>query len=144
MSVEGVLKVKLVTEDATCPRIATKSSAGYDLFAQADGKIEAGRRSKIDLGIIMEIPEGYYGQICSRSSLSLKNGIMSMGGVVDADYRGELCVILFNSGENDFIYSKGDRIAQIVIIKIFTDSPVEVEATTETKRSTGGFGSTGH
>ncbi|EHY65670.1 dUTP pyrophosphatase [Nematocida ausubeli] len=140
---EDVFKVQLLTEHATCPKIATKLSAGYDLYAQSDGVILAGKRKKIDLGCTVEIPSGYYGQICSRSSLSLKNGIMTMGGVIDADYRGELSVLLFNCSETDFHYSKGDRIAQMVIIKIYTEAPILVMEVSATNRSVGGFGSTG-
>ncbi|KAI5161302.1 dUTP pyrophosphatase [Nematocida ausubeli] len=140
---ESVFKVQLLTEHATCPKIATKLSAGYDLYAVSDGVILAGKRKKIDLGCTVEIPSGYYGQICSRSSLSLKNGIMTMGGVIDADYRGELSVLLFNCSDTDFHYSKGDRIAQMVLIKIYTEAPILVMEVSATNRSVGGFGSTG-
>ncbi|KAI5167905.1 dUTP pyrophosphatase [Nematocida sp. ERTm5] len=137
-------KVKLLNDNATCPRIATSASAGYDLYAMKDGVIEPGTRQKIDLGCSIEIPEGYYGQICSRSSLSFKYGIMSMAGVIDSDYRGELAVLLYNSGNEPFKYLKGDRIAQMVIIKIFTEQPILVTEVSTTDRSSGGFGSTGN
>lgn len=140
---EEVFKVKLIRPNATCPKIATRSSAGYDLYAQDEGTIAPGERKKIDLGCSLEIPEGYYGQICSRSGLSFKCGIMAMGGVIDADYRGELSVLLFNSGNTPFSYAMGDRIAQMVLIKVFTEQPVLVNEISCTERSSGGFGSTG-
>ncbi|KAI5190955.1 dUTP pyrophosphatase [Nematocida minor] len=139
-----VFRVKLLTPNATCPKISTRLSAGYDLYAQEDGSIEAGQRRKVDLGCSIEIPEGYYGQICSRSGLSFKYGIMTMAGVIDADYRGELSVLLYNGGDRAFSYAKGDRIAQMVINKIFTEQPVVVESISSTERSSGGFGSTGN
>ncbi|KAH9385794.1 dUTP pyrophosphatase [Nematocida major] len=140
---QGVFKVKLLTQDATCPKIATRSSAGYDLYAQCGGVIPPGKRQRVDLGVSVEIPEGYYGQVQSRSGVSFKHGIMTMAGVIDADYRGELSVLLYNSSDLPFTYEKGDRIAQIVLIRVFTDAPCIVSEISCTARSQGGFGSTG-
>jgi len=134
--------VCLIRENAQCPKIATKGSAGYDLYAPAPGTIRSGERMKVELGIKLAIPENHYGQICGRSGLALKNGIMTLGGVIDSDYRGEVSVILLNTGASDFKYEQGDRIAQMVLIKAYTEDAVVLEDLEETGRSEG-YGSTG-
>ncbi|KAI5191150.1 dUTP pyrophosphatase [Nematocida sp. AWRm77] len=136
-------KVQLLREDAMCPQIATKGSAGYDLYTPVSGSIKEGERQKINLGIKIELPENHFGQICGRSGLAAKHGIVTLGGVIDQDYRGELCVLLLNTGKEVFHYQAGDRIAQLVIPRIFTERPAIVETLQDTVRSVGGFGSTG-
>lgn len=96
---------------------------------------------KTDLQI--SIPEGCYGRVAPRSGLAAKNFIDVGAGVVDADYRGNLCVILFNFGKEDFIVRRGDRIAQLICEKISYPELEEVESLDETTRGEGGFGSTG-
>ncbi|KAI5179688.1 dUTP pyrophosphatase [Nematocida sp. AWRm80] len=136
-------RVKLLTAEGKVPFIATEYSAGYDLFAPSSGSIPAGGREKVNLGISIEIPKGYYGQIYSRSSLAYKHGIITLGGVIDSDYRGELSVLLYNTSQEPFTYQANDRIAQMVIHSIFTAQPILTNTLTTTTRSSGGFGSTG-
>ena len=93
----------------------------------------------------MEIPEGYEGQVRPRSGLALKSGItvLNSPGTIDADYRGQICVILINLSDKAFVINSGDRIAQMVIAKCEQAEPVQVETLTETGRGAGGFGHTG-
>ena len=93
----------------------------------------------------MEIPEGYEGQVRPRSGLALKSGItvLNSPGTIDADYRGQICVILINLSDKAFVINSGDRIAQMVIAKCEQAEPVQVETLTETERGAGGFGHTG-
>lgn len=137
------LKVLLLSEQALVPKRATPESAGYDLHAAESGTLPPGERKKISIGISIEIPAGYYGQINGRSGLALKYGLLTLGGVIDADYRGELFVMLYNSGNAPYRYEIGDRIAQMVVLRMYTDDPVVISEPTKTGRSTGGFGSTG-
>lgn len=139
----SVFKVQLLNDKATCPQIATKGSAGYDLYTPTAGVILGGERRKIDLGIKIELPERHYGQIYGRSGLAIKHGIVTLGGVIDQDYRGELSVLLLNTGTEPFHYEVGDRVAQLVIPQIFTKAPVLVDTLQDTDRSVKGFGSTG-
>ncbi|OAG28967.1 dUTP pyrophosphatase [Nematocida displodere] len=140
---EASFKVKLLTSTAICPKIATPGSAGYDLYSDETGSILPGERKKVSLGVSFEIPEGFYGQIHSRSGLALKYGLITLGGVIDSDYRGEVSVMLFNSGGIPFGYEKGERIAQMVILRVFTEAAVVSVSVSQTARSVGGFGSTG-
>ena len=93
----------------------------------------------------MEIPEGYEGQVRPRSGLAIKSGIsvLNSPGTVDADYRGQVCVILINLSDKAFVINSGDRIAQMVFAKCEQVEPVQVETLSETERGAGGFGHTG-
>ena len=141
------VKTKCLREGAKLPFRATEGSAGADLFACIDNNIiiEPGKIKMIPIGIAVEIPMGYCGFVYSRSSLGSKFGITlpNSVGVIDSDYRGELCVPLINHGENDFTVRKGDRIAQLVIMPV--ENPVYefYEELSSTERGVGGFGSTG-
>lgn len=121
---------------------ATPQSAGYDLRSLEKISLNPGI-NRVKTGISMQIPEGYYGQIFSRSGMASK-GILAEGGVIDSDYRGEVGVIINNVSGNTVEIDEGTRIAQLVIIKIW-DFELEktTEDFTETVRGTGGFGSTG-
>ena len=91
----------------------------------------------------MALPEGTYGRVAPRSGLAVKHGIDTGAGVVDADYRGELGVVLFNNSDEDYTISEGERIAQLVVEKIWTGDITVVDSLDDTTRSSGGFGSTG-
>ncbi len=143
------LKVKVLPhgEGLPLPSYATPMSAGMDLRAAVDSavKIEPGQRVLIPTGIALEIPEGYEGQVRPRSGLALKRGITlaNSPGTIDADYRGELKVILINLGQETVEIKRGDRIAQLVIAPV-VQAQIEVSHTlSETDRGDGGFGSTG-
>ena len=143
------MKVKIVnTSNNPLPAYETKNSAGMDLRAYLpDGPIclKPMQRSLVPTGLYMEIPEGYEGQVRPRSGLAIKSGItvLNSPGTVDADYRGQVCVILINLSDKPFTINSGDRIAQMVIAKCEQAEVVQVETLSETERGTGGFGHTG-
>lgn len=124
------------------PSRGSEQAAGYDLKAAEDGVIYGLERRLIASGIKLTIPEGYYGQIFGRSGLAVRHGIMAMAGVIDSDYRGEVKVLLHNSGNEPFFFSRGDRIAQMVILP-HAAFPVRSGFVADTVRGTDGFGSTG-
>ena len=138
----STFEVELMHKDAACPTIATKGSAGYDLFAVEAGSIKPQERQRIGLGIKLKLPEQHCAQICGRSGLAFKHGITVLGGVIDSDYRGELFIMLHNTGAQTFSYEKGNRIAQMVIYCVYTEPAVATDAVEETGRPEG-FGSTG-
>lgn len=134
-------------EDLSLPISASKFSSGVDLVSaeDADTVIEPGKIKLISTGIKIMIPEGYEGQIRPRSGLALKHGItvLNTPGTIDSDYRGIVRVILINLGEEDFNIQRGDRIAQLVIQKIYFPNFKIVETLNKTKRGEGGFGHSG-
>lgn len=129
------------------PRPATAGSAGSDLRAAVDTEIAIapGERVLVPTGFRIAIPEGFEGQVRPRSGLALRDGISvpNAPGTIDADYRGELQVILMNLGDAPFVVKRGDRIAQLVIAPVPPVEIVEVEDLDETERGAGGFGHTG-
>lgn len=133
--------------DASIPTQGSKSAAGWDLRALEDTVVEKGKSSKIRTGLAVAIPEGWEGQIRSRSSLGAKGMIMPNGvGTIDSDYRGELMVLATWIGEGEKIeLSKGERIAQMLIAPVPLTSYREVsfEELSTTDRGEGGFGSSG-
>lgn len=129
------------------PHYATALSAGMDLRAanEEDITLEAGAWKLIPTGLFMELPAGFEAQIRPRSGLAFKHGItvLNSPGTIDADYRGEIGVLLINHGPNPFIIKKGERIAQMVIARHEQVEFREAEALGETARGAGGFGHTG-
>ncbi len=138
---------KLDSKIETLPKYETEGSAGFDLRARIDEDVvvKAGEVKLIKTGLAFELPEGYEGQIRSRSGLALKNNlfVLNSPGTLDSDYRGEICIILANFGKNDFVVTDGMRLAQMVISKYEKVEIKEVFELNDTKRGTGGFGSTG-
>jgi len=134
-------------EDLSLPISASKFSSGVDLVSavSADTVLKPGKIKLISTGIKIMIPEGYEGQIRPRSGLALKHGItvLNTPGTIDSDYRGIVRVILINLGEEDFNIQRGDRIAQLVIQKIYFPNFKIVETLNKTKRGEGGFGHSG-
>lgn len=134
-------------EDLSLPISASKFSAGVDLLCAeaADTVLKPGKIKLVSAGIKIMIPEGYEGQIRPRSGLALKHGItvLNTPGTIDSDYRGIVKIILINLGEEDFNIQRGDRIAQLVIQKIFFPNFKIVETLDRTKRGEGGFGHSG-
>lgn len=135
-------------EDLPLPRYATVLSSGVDLLAAVKEpiKLKPFQRTLIPTGIAIEIPPGYEGQIRPRSGLALKHGVtvLNAPGTVDADYRGEIGVILINLGQSDFIVERGMRIAQLVITPVCRVTFLETQNLSFSERNTGGFGSTGN
>jgi dUTP pyrophosphatase len=139
-----MLKVKLLRKDARTPTRGSQYSAGHDLYAIEDCIIDAGSRKIINTGIAIEIPLDAYGRIVPRSGLAVRSGIITMAGVIDADYTGEINAILFNTSSDKFIIKKGDRIAQLIIEKIYNDlTVITVNEIKQSTRGSNGFGSTG-
>ena len=124
------------------PKQATGDSAGYDLFFMVSVSIPAQSGVKVPLHISMAIPTGHYGRMASRSSFAAQR-VHVAGGVIDRGYRGDVTVLLENSGDQPFTMQKGDRIAHLILEKHSTPPVVEAKELSTTERGTGGFGSTG-
>lgn len=143
------MKLNIVNKsNNVMPAYETINSAGMDLRAYLpDGElvIKPMQRALVPTGLFMEIPVGYEGQVRPRSGLAIKSGItvLNSPGTIDADYRGEVKVIIINLSDVDFVIKSGDRIAQLVITKHEQMEVVEVETLSETERGAGGFGHTG-
>ena len=143
------MKLNIVNKSNNAmPAYETVNSAGMDLRAYLpDGElvIKPMQRALVPTGLFMEIPVGYEGQVRPRSGLAIKSGItvLNSPGTIDADYRGEVKVILINLSDQDFVVKSGDRIAQLVIAKHEQPDVVEVQTLSETERGAGGFGHTG-
>ncbi len=129
------------------PEYSTEHSAGMDLRANLDQPLtlKPGERKLVPTGLVFEIPEGFEVQVRPRSGLAIKNGIsvLNSPGTIDADYRGEVCVILINLGTEDFVINNGDRVAQMVVAKYEKCSWKQVDELSSTDRGAGGFGHTG-
>lgn len=132
-------------EDIQLPKYQTPGSVGCDLQSSEDLVIKSGQRALVGTGLKLEIPYDIGAYICPRSGLAAKYGItvLNSPGTIDSDYRGELKVILFNSGNEDFFIKKGDRIAQLMFFPIIQAIFQRSTDLSETNRGSGGFGSTG-
>lgn len=143
------MRVKIINRSGnTLPAYQTESAAGLDLRAELGTPVllRPLERAVIGTGLYMELPAGYEAQVRPRSGLAAKQGVtvLNSPGTIDADYRGEIGVILVNLSNEDVTISHGDRIAQLVIARYEQAEWVEVDALNETTRGAGGFGSTGH
>jgi dUTP pyrophosphatase len=125
------------------PFYATNGSAGFDLAAAEEVMVYTGRTVKIRTGLSFEIPEGYEGQVRPRSGMTYKTKLRVALGTIDSDYRGEVCVIVDNIGEDVKRIAIGERIAQMIISPVVQVGFDVVESLTDTDRGAGGFGSTG-
>lgn len=132
-------------EGLALPTYATEGAAGMDVLAAEEAMIEPGARHAVATGFSMAIPQGFEIQVRPRSGLALKHGIsvINAPGTIDSDYRGELKVILVNTGTAAFTVQRGDRIAQLVLAPVTRAQWNEVAGLDETVRGEGGFGSTG-
>ncbi|GMY28442.1 deoxyuridine 5'-triphosphate nucleotidohydrolase-like [Fagus crenata] len=139
----SLLKVKKLSEKAVLPSRGSPLSAGYDLSSATETKVPARGKALVPTDLSIAIPEGTYARVAPRSGLTWKHSIDVGAGVIDADYRGPVGVILFNHSDIDFEVKVGDRIAQLIIEKIMTPNVMEVEDLDATVRGEGGFGSTG-
>lgn len=137
------LKIKKLHPDAKLPTYAHATDAGMDLYAVADTVILARQRVRVSTGIAMAIPDGYVGLVWDKSGISYKSGLKVIGGVADAGYRGEIFIGIMNTTDEDYIFQKGDKVAQMLIQKVEHPELVEVDELDDTLRGTGAFGSTG-
>ncbi len=141
-----IVKIRNTSTHAL-PAYETASSAGMDLRANIEGNItiKPFERKLIPTGLFIELPVGFEAQIRPRSGLALKHGItvLNSPGTIDADYRGEIKVLLINFSQEDFVVENGQRIAQMIIAKHETIQWEEADVLTETERGSGGYGHTG-
>ncbi|MCD4665762.1 MAG: dUTP diphosphatase [Bacteroidales bacterium] len=142
------MKVKIVNKSKhAIPSYETSASAGMDLRAELDEPVvlKPLERALVPTGLYIELPEGYEAQIRPRSGLAIKKGItlLNSPGTIDADYRGEIRIIMANISNENFVVNDGERIAQMVITKHEHAEWIEVDELNNTERGTGGFGSTG-
>ncbi len=139
--------VSRVRPEAVLPVYATEQAAGMDLCAAIDAPtmLQPGERQRIPTGIAMAIPVGFEGQVRPRSGLAFRHGITMVNtpGTIDADYRGEICVLMINLGQEPVEIAPGDRIAQLVIAPVMQVTLQPVAQLDETVRGAGGFGHTG-
>jgi dUTP pyrophosphatase len=138
------LGVKKLTYDAILPTRGSDGSVGYDLYSVVDTIVprQAGN-TLVGTGLAVIIPDGCYGRVAPRSGLAVKHCIQVGAGVIDPDYTGEIKVVLFNHGTEDFEIKKGDRIAQLILERCETPIIKEIGLLEETLRGSDGFGSTG-
>jgi|ERR1044072_1037047 dUTP pyrophosphatase len=141
-----ILKIKKLHPDAILPSYAHPGDAGLDLFSVEDAEIGAGQVALIKTGISIELPAGTEGQVRPRSGLALKHRItvLNTPGTIDEGYRGEVCLIMMNHGQEAFAVAKGMKLAQLLVKPVFTVEVREVEDLSDTARGAGGFGSTGY
>ncbi len=141
------IKVKKLHSQAIVPVYMTEHSAGMDLCTVIEVPVvlAPGERTLLPTGLAMEIPPGFEGQVRPRSGLALKKGIslVNSPGTIDADYRGEIGIIIINHGHESVEFLPGDRIAQLIIAPVTQSSLVEVDELNDSVRSSGGFGHTG-
>ena len=138
-----MLKMQKLSNNVALLKRSTDGAAGYDMCALQNCTIPAGGKGLVKTGLSISFPIGLYARIAPRSGLALKKFIDVGAGVVDGDYRGEVGVVLFNHGDQDFEVKMGDRIAQLILEKIDTPPIEEVQGLDDTVRGIGGFGSTG-
>ena len=138
------MEVKRLCTHAILPRRATDGSAGYDLFSCDPVTIEPGDLACVPTGIAIKVPFGTYGRIAPRSGITVKHNVHVGAGVIDADYTGEIRVVLCNNGKNPVTFQAFDRVAQLILEQIVISEVREVAELGETARGSGGFGSTGN
>jgi dUTP pyrophosphatase len=140
------LQVRRLDDRAQLPTRAYPGDAGLDLYALDDGVLGPGERASIRTGVAVEIPDGQAGLVVPRSGLAARHGIaiVNAPGLIDSGYRGEVRVLLLNTDRAaSFAFSSGERIAQLVLVRIETPEVVEVDALATSERGAGGFGSSG-
>lgn len=141
------VEIKRLRDNAIVPRYMTEHAAGLDLHAAIESPLTLapGERLLVPTGLAFAIPPGYEGQVRPRSGLALKQGValVNAPGTIDADYRGEVGIIVINHGQELVCFSPGDRIAQLIVAPVTHAQIVEVSELDETGRNAGGFGHTG-
>ncbi len=141
------VKVKKLHPKAVIPAYMTEHAAGMDLYTVIEEAVtlEPGERTLLPTGLAVEIPPGYEGQVRPRSGLALKKGVslVNSPGTIDADYRGEIGIIIINHGIKAVEFLPGDRIAQLIIAPVTQATLVETDELNDSDRSSGGFGHTG-
>lgn len=137
------IKIQKLHKDAKVPTYATPGDAGMDLYAVKKYKIKPGQIGLIDTGLAFELPSGTVGLVWDKSGVAMKNGLKSLGGVLDMGYRGELTIGLVNLSRKTYNIDKGDKIAQLLIQKVEHVDIKEVKKLSGSVRGSGRFGSSG-
>ncbi|KAI0442086.1 deoxyuridine 5'-triphosphate nucleotidohydrolase [Xylaria telfairii] len=137
------LLVKKLTEKGRLPTRGSAFAAGYDMYSSQATMVPARGKVLVNTDISISVPAGTYGRVAPRSGLASQHSIQTGAGVIDADYRGQVKILLFNHSDVDFNIAEGDRIAQLIIERIYTPEVIEVEELEASVRGAGGFGSTG-
>ena len=137
------LRVKKLDERAKLPSYAHPGDAGLDIYALEDTTIPAGHRETIRTGIALAVPDGCVGLVWDKGGPAFKYGLKSLGGVVDAGYRGELMICLFNTSKEPYTFKSGEKLVQFLIQQVERVSVSEVSELDDTSRSDGRWGSTG-
>jgi dUTP pyrophosphatase len=138
-----VLRFKQLDPRAVLPLRGSSFAAGLDICSIEDLKIEARQRAIARTGLAVAIPQGFYGRVAPRSGLAAKHGLDVLAGVIDSDYRGELCCLLYNTSDSTIELPAGSKVCQLILEKIITPEATWVNDLDETARGAGGFGSTG-
>ena len=138
-----VLRFKRLDPRAVLPVRGSALAAGLDVCSIDDLQIEPKQRAIAKTGLAVAIPPGFYGRVAPRSGLAAKNGLDVLAGVIDSDYRGELCVLLYNTGDEAITLPAGSKVCQLIIEQIITPDATWANDLDETARGAGGFGSTG-
>jgi dUTP pyrophosphatase len=141
-AVKMIIKFKKLTQDAKIPSYAHPGDAGLDIYSNEDCVIGPLERKLVSTGIAAEVPQGYAVLIWDKSGVAA-SGIKTMGGVIDAHYRGEYKIIMFNTGKDPYEIKKGQKIAQALIQPVVSAEVSEAQELNDTTRGEGGFGSTG-
>ncbi|TSC54658.1 MAG: dUTP pyrophosphatase [Parcubacteria group bacterium LiPW_30] len=137
------IKIKRLDKNLPVPVYAYKGDAAFDLLSREEIEVASGEWKEVPTGIALEIPDGYAGLIWDKSGIAIKNGIKTLGGVIDAGYRGEVKVGIVNLSNRAYKFEKGQKVAQMIIQKIEQVEFVEVSELSETDRGGKGFGSSG-
>lgn len=133
---------ELIDRHAKLPTRSTDGAAGFDLYATSGLIVAPGLRATFGVGVRCAIPQGWVGQVWARSGLSRDYGSVALAGVIDSDYRGEVCAMLLNAGSEPLEIKRGDRVAQMVVVPFMGES-AQVGCLDETERGERGFGSSG-
>jgi len=137
-----VLRFKQLDSRAVLPKRGSALSAGLDICAIEDVEIQPKQRALARTGFAVAIPPGFYGRVAPRSGLAVKQGLDVLAGVIDSDYRGEVCCVLYNTGDETIHLPSGSKICQLILEQIITPEATWVNDLDATARGAGGFGST--
>jgi len=139
----NLLRFKQLDQRAVLPKRGSVLAAGLDVCALEDLEIAPKQRVMARTGLAVAIPQGFYGRVAPRSGLAAKNGLDVLAGVIDSDYRGEVCCLLYNTGDEAINLPAGSKICQLIVEQIITPEAEWATDLDETARGAGGFGSTG-
>lgn len=137
------IKIKRIDLELPKPFYGHKGDAGFDLRTKEKTTLLSGEKTLLSTGLILEIPEGYVGLVWDKSGLAIKEGLKTLGGVIDSTYRGEVMVGIVNLSKKKYTFEKGDKIAQMLIQKVEEVDFEEVDEVQSSERGSKGFGSTG-